>query len=194
MTTLRNLLLRLYGAETFTNFTHQIVSWRASSPRIVSPMNSFVRYTIPALIVGSIGGFFVGNSLSSQKTTAAAELSPREQFLSSADDPVDYNKLARVCVAAASNGATGAGNQASASPTAEPGSERVAQTKAALDNVMSVSLERGKWSRAASTQTRYLLSQLPPADVADFEKLLRTVVDRGDLQVASGAWVPRKVN
>ncbi len=154
-------------------------------------MNSFVRYAIPSLIVGSIGGFFVGNSLRAS-APPSSPLNPREAFLSSDDDPVDYNKLARVCLAAVGNGAAGTKTQSRASVTADPGSEKVAETKAALDNVMSVSLERGKWSRAASTQTRYLLSQLPPADVADFEKLLRTVVDRGDLQVAAGAWVPRQ--
>lgn len=156
-------------------------------------MNTFVRYAIPALIVGAIGGFFVGNSMR-EGTAPSSPLNPREAFLSSNDDPIDYNKLARVCVTAAGSGTFGTKTEARASATAESGSEQVAQTKAALDNVMSVSLERGKWSRAASTQTRYLLSQLPPADVADFEKLLRTVVDRGDLQVASGAWVPRQEN
>lgn len=154
-------------------------------------MSPLLSHALPALLVGVLAGFFVGNTGQTKTSGKGAELTPRASFLSSEDDAVDYTKLARTCVAAAQQSCGRTQSASVASATAEPGSKEVEAVKAALDNVMSVSLKRGVWSSAASSEARRLLRKLPPADAVDFENLLRTVLDRGDLRVSSGAWVPR---
>jgi hypothetical protein len=77
---------------------------------------------------------------------------------------------------------------------AEPNSPEVTKAKERLDGVMSRSMEVGVWSRGAGMLAEGLLQRMPPADVADFETLLRTTVERGDLEVQPGAWVPEDLN
>lgn len=160
-------------------------------PQLHPLMSPLVTYAFPALFVGALAGFFVG-STTNRGSEETAELTVRERFLSSDDDVVNYQKLARTCVAAAKQTCGQARTSARASVTAEPNSEEVEAAKAALDNVMSVSLKRGVWGSTASHEARRLLALLPPADVVDFENLLRTVLERGDLRVTSGAWVPKQ--
>lgn len=145
------------------------------------------RFVIPSVILGGGAGFLIGNTLGNSKSVAGKGLSPRAAFLSSDDDAVDYEKLARVCVHAASvNG----GRSSDGRPTSAPISRATEEAKEGLDRVMSVSLESGVWSRGASFRADGLLRELPATDVADFERLLKTALERGDLTLQDGAWLP----
>lgn len=155
--------------------------------------SAIFRYTLPALLVGALGGYFVGQVLARDAERPARKAPTlRDDFLSTTDDEVDYEKLARVCLAAGSRASHH--TSAKASVMAEPDSERVIETKEHLDEVMSKSLEMGVWSRGAGTVTQGLLRRLPPSDVADFEQLLRSTVERGALEVQPGAWLPEDLN
>jgi hypothetical protein len=159
--------------------------------------NPLLRYVLPTLLVGALGGYFAGATLGASGKVSAGGKSgqratPRSDFLSSDDDEVDYEKLARVCLAAANRGVPQTSSQASI--IAEPNSPAVRKVKAKLDEVMSISLEDGVWSRGASMRAQNLLRLLPASDVADFEKLLLTTLERGDLKPQPGAWIPEAIN
>lgn len=154
-----------------------------------------LRYVLPSLILGAALGHFVPTFVATQLAASkpTLKISPRERFLSNnSDKEVDYEKLARVCLTAASRGEFR--TSARASSIAEPNSPEVSESKKGLDHVMSVSLEEGVWSRAAAFRARTLLRHLPATDVANFEALLRTTLERGDMQVQPGAWVPKLVD
>jgi len=157
---------------------------------------SVVLLVIPSVLFGAVGGFFASETMSAGKTSSSSKkMTPREAFLSSSDDEFDYEKIAQICLAAGAQNSRRPGGapiltSTGGSLTAKSGSPEVEKTKAALDNVMSVSLERGVWSGMAATRARLLLRRLPPADVADFETLLRTTLERGDMKAQMGAWVP----
>ncbi len=155
--------------------------------------SALFRYSLPALLVGAISGYFAGQVLDQESGRSSRKASTlRDDFLSSDDDEIDYDKVARVCLAAASRSPV-RHTSAKASVTAVPDSPKVLKTKERLDSIMSRSLEEGVWSRGAGFLTEGLLQQLPPSDVADFETLLRTTVERGDLEVQPGAWVPEEL-
>lgn len=154
---------------------------------------AILKYSLPALLVGALGGYFAGGVLEKNPKRATAKVSTlRDDFLSTTDDEIDYEKVARVCLAAASRSPRQP--SAKASVTADPDSPEVQKTKEHLDHVMSRTMETGVWSRGAGLAAEGLLSRLPPSDVADFETLLRTVLERGDLEVQPGAWVPEDLN
>jgi hypothetical protein len=156
-------------------------------------VTAIFRYSLPALLVGALGGYFVGDVLGKRPASSARKTSTlRDDFLSTTDDEIDYEKVARVCLAAASR--TPRQTTAKASVMAEPNSPEVTKAKERLDGVMSRSMEVGVWSRGAGMLAEGLLQRMPPADVADFETLLRTTVERGDLEVQPGAWVPEDLN
>lgn len=159
--------------------------------------SSIALLVIPSVLFGAVGGFFASDILSAGKgeSKSASKMSPREAFLSSDDDEFDYEKIAQICLAAGARNSRSVGGGAvhastRGSLTAEPDSEKVQTAKKRLDDLMSITLEQGVWSTMASTRARFLLRHLPPADVADFESLLRTTLDRGDMEVVPGAWVP----
>lgn len=117
--------------------------------------------------------------------------------MSSDDDVLDYEKLARVCLSVAQRSGLEKGSASLdllASPHAAQAPEEVKKTKDYLDRLMSSALEKGSWTRLISFRARQLMGELPPSDAADFASLFETAVRRGDLQVAPGAWVPEAVN
>lgn len=144
---------------------------------------------MPALIVGAFGGYFAGGVIeNAPKSSARPASTLRSEFLSTKDDEIDYDKMARVCLAAA--GRSLRQTSAKASILAEPNSPDVLKNKERLDELMSRAMEARKWTRGAGFVAEGLLQRLPPSDVADFENLVRTAVDRGDLDVQPGAWLP----
>lgn len=156
-------------------------------------VSAILRYSLPALLVGALGGYFAGAVLEKNPKRGAGKVNTlRDEFLSTTDDEIDYEKVARVCLAAASR--IPRHTSAKASVTAEPNSPVVQKTKERLDDVMSRSMQAGVWSRGAGLVTESLLQRLPPSDVADFETLLRTTLERGDLEAQPGAWVPENLN
>lgn len=156
-------------------------------------VSAILKYSFPALLVGALGGYFGGDVLGKNPKHAAGKKSTlRSDFLSTTDDEIDYDKVARVCLTAASR--TLRHTSAKASVTAEPDSPEVIRVKTQLDDVMARSMDAGVWSRGAGLVTESLLLRLPPSDVADFETLLRTTLERGDLEVQPGAWIPEDLN
>jgi hypothetical protein len=153
------------------------------------------QYVLPSLLIGAALGHYApphfSGSLQDQKADKM-RVSPRERFLSSTQEEVDYDKLARVCLTAGQRGQQR--TSARSSITAEPDSPEVNDVKEKLDSVMSVSLEEGFWSRGAAFRARTLLRRLPASDVANFESLLRTTLERGDMQAQPGAWVPALID
>jgi|GEM_PF-1312924 len=174
-----------------------------SNPLDRSTMNhSHLRYFLPAILVAALGGYFAGRestkSGSGEVSESKKEASTlRAKFLSSDEDVVDYEKLARVCLSVVDRGGAGSANSKGSvkrAALADPDDPAVLESKGRLDDVVSNSLEKGVWSRGAGVGTRGHLKRLPPSDAADFEKLLRTMVERGDLKVQPGAWIPDAIN
>lgn len=156
-------------------------------------VSALLQFSLPALLVGALGGYFASGVLEKNPKSSERPASTlRSEFLSTSDDEFDYEKLARVCLAAA--GRSSHQTSAKASALAEPNSPEVLKTKERLDELMSRAMEAGKWTRGAGVVTEGLLQKLPPSDVADFENLLKTTVERGDLQVQPGAWLPEDLN
>lgn len=156
-------------------------------------VSALLQYSVPALLVGALGGYFLGDALEkSPKSSARPASTLRDDFLSTSDDEIDYEKVARVCLAAA--GRSSQKTSAKASIMAEPNSPEVLKYKGRLDELMSRALEAGLWSRGAGLVAEGVLRKLPPSDVADFENLLKTTVERGDLEVQPGAWLPEDLN
>ncbi len=159
-------------------------------------IHELIKYSLPAALVFGLVGFFGGSA--TQHTAPAKVGSPRSVFLSNTDEPFDYDRLAQVCLTAARRTTGPLVSSSADSPIEEAGSKTrttivesdTQQVKQTLDHVMAVSLERGTWSRAAGMQARLLLKRLPESDVVDFENLMKTVFERGDLRVDPGAWVP----
>jgi hypothetical protein len=156
-------------------------------------VSALLQYSAPALLVGALGGYFLSGVLEkSPKASARPASTLRDDFLSTSDDEIDYEKVARVCLAAA--GRSSQKTSAKASVMAEPNSPEVLKNKGRLDELMSRAVEAGQWSRGAGFLAEGLLQQLPPSDVADFENLLKATVERGDLEVQPGAWLPEDLN
>lgn len=155
--------------------------------------NGMLKYALPAAVIAGVAGFFVGSTTARGARLHHQAPTLRQAFLSSDDDVVDYTKLARVCLAAS---ARHSGSRTDVQPSilAQATDPKVVESKQSLDQVMGIALERGVWSRGAGVRAQMLLRRLPEADVADFENLLRTTMQRGDLQVGEGAWVPQSVN
>lgn len=149
-------------------------------------MNPVLKIALPALFAGLLGGYFLGKGTAGSGGRAKAT-TPRAAFLSSEDDEVNYEKLARVCLTAAERARP---TRTKGAPLADPSSPEVAALKRNLDGLMETCLERGEWSRMASFRAQNILRRLPATDVADFEGLLRTTLQRGDLKAQSGAWLP----
>jgi hypothetical protein len=152
-------------------------------------------YATPALLLGvAIGvfgggwqsGMWQGRAHADQGTKGGKSLNPRQAFLSSDDDVVDYDKLARTCLEAAAT-PDGSGRIARAKPRSAP---EIDMAKEGLDRIMSFGLEEGVWSRGAAFRADIYLKRLPPTDAEDFERLLKTAIDRGDLTLQPGAWLP----
>jgi hypothetical protein len=155
-------------------------------------VSAVLQYSLPALLAGALGGYFASGALEkAPKSSERPASTLRSEFLSTSDDEIDYEKLARVCLAAGSRSLNR--TSAKASILAEPNSPKVLIVKEQLDELMSRAMEAGKWTRGAGAVTEGLLHRLPPSDVADFENLLRTTVERGDLQVQPGAWLPENL-
>lgn len=154
-----------------------------------------VSYSLPALLFGVVIGFFGeqwrsgeggSSSNAASRTSGGKSLNPRQAFLSSEDDAFDYDKLARTCLDAAGT-PDGNGRIARAKPRSGP---EIDMAKEGLDRIMSFSLEEGVWSRGAAFRADIYLKRLPPTDAEDFERLLKTAIDRGDLTLQPGAWLP----
>ena len=156
--------------------------------------SALFQYTLPALLVGAVGGFFAGNTLAgaSNGKEGRSPSTLRADFLSSADDDFDYEKLARVCLSVANRATPGV--QSHGSELAKSNSPEVIKMKDRLDDVLSTALEDRKWSRGAGMVASNILRRIPPSDAADFEKLLRTTLERGDMEVQPGAWIPKDLN
>jgi hypothetical protein len=154
-----------------------------------SPLMS---YLLPGLIVGAVGGYAL-STFSHKSHTVGKSSTPRETFLSDEADAIDYEKLARVCLAVhqRTDSPTLVNVQ---SPPALESPEQVKKTKEYLDRLMANALERGAWSRMSSFRARQLLGDLPASDAADFAQLFATAVKQGDLSIAPGAWVPETIN
>ena len=149
-------------------------------------------YLLPGLIVGAVGGYAL--STASHKSHMVGKVSaPRATFLSNEPDAIDYEKLARVCLAVHQR--TDSPKLAHVqSPLVSENPEQVRKTKEYLDRLMANALERGAWSRMSSFRARQLLGDLPVSDAADFAQLFATAVKQGDLSIAPGAWVPETIN
>ena len=160
--------------------------------------NPLLTYILPSLFVGALGGFFVGDVVSNGASSKTKRVTQRAAFLSSEDDEIDYQKLARVCLTAGSR-STGASAlkvspRAPQQAQAELSDREIDATKESLDRVMTATLESGIWTRDAAFYTRNMLRRLPASDVADFERLLNTTLDNGDLKPQVGAWTPAQLN
>lgn len=158
--------------------------------------NPFLQYLVPGLLIGALGGYFVAGIARSSRAQRAQH-NPREAFLSEADDALDYEKLARVCLSVAQQNDTHLASTALSgrSLAARPvDAEEVQKTKDYLDRLMSNALQKGAWTRMISFRARQLLGELPPSDAADFASLFATAVKHGDLKVIPGAWTPEAVN
>ncbi len=159
--------------------------------------NALLVLVLPSLMVGGAGGFVLASLGNSPSRSGVQDVSVRERFLSSSDradtaeGEIDYNRLARVCMAAGQQGRGPA--RMAGSALAEPNSPEVLDIKEKLDGVMSNSLGSGIWTRGAAFRARTLVARLPPSDVANFQELLLTTIDNGDMKPQEGAWVPRKV-
>jgi len=149
-------------------------------------------YLVPGLIVGAVGGYLLAG-VSHKTHTVRKASTPREAFLSSEPDAIDYEKLARVCLAVHQRTDTVKIADVQASPV-QVAPEQVRKNKEYLDRLMANALERGAWSRMISFRARQLLGDLPPTDAADFAQLFATAVKQGDLAIAPGAWVPETLN
>lgn len=169
--------------------------------------HSLLTHGLPALVLGGALGFWGaswserGETTSRSRSGAAkAPASARSRFLSSDNEAVDYDRLAKVCLAAAGRSVAarpatgallpGADLGPSVSELAPPDPQVVRNAKRMLDDAVAASLQVGSWSRAAGFRARASLKKLPPSDVADFQALLRSMMDAGDLKAVPGAWVP----
>ena len=155
-----------------------------------------IMFLLPGLLLGALGGYFF-SEIRHGGSGGGATTSPRAAFLSSSDDAVDYGKLAQVCLSVAER-ARGRNGEAvqlvglnQGNPAADP--KKVEDTKAYLDRLMSNALERGAWTRVIAFRAKQLSRSLPVSDAADFARLVRSAVERGQLDVAPGAWVPEVV-
>lgn len=154
-----------------------------------SPLMS---YLLPGLIVGALGGYAL-SAISHKSHTVRNGSTAREAFLSNEPDAIDYEKLARVCLAVHQHTDRPKLASVQPSPVLE-NPEQVKKTKEYLDRLMANALERGAWSRMSSFRARQLLGDLPANDAADFAQLFATAVKQGDLSIAPGAWVPETIN
>ncbi len=149
-------------------------------------MSSVLKIALPALLAGLLGGYLWGRGSGGVSAEARAA-TPRAMFLSSDEDDLNYEKLARVCLTAAERARP---TRTKGAPLADPGSPEVEALKHSLDSLMSQCLERGVWSKLAAFRAQSILRRLPASDVADFEDLLRTTLERGDMKAQPGAWTP----
>lgn len=154
-----------------------------------------VQFALPALFVGIIAGYYAVPALSPSVSVgdqASKDTPSCAPSLSSTEEPIDYNKVARVCFAASRQESARRSSHAvsKVAEVKELDPVERERLKTGLDDVMSISLENGVWSSGAGLRARGILGHLSPADAAEFENLLSTTVRRGDLQVEPGAWTP----
>lgn len=151
------------------------------------------------LTVGALGGYTLRDISARMDTADIKESQPslREKFLTgSASSECDYEKLASVCLRSANRLPARDSHREAVrgSVSATSSSAAVLKAKSKLDEIMSLSLEEGRCSSGAGFAAEAMLRRLPPADAADFEKLIRAVLERGDMEVQVGAWVPENLN
>jgi hypothetical protein len=157
---------------------------------------SVLQYLLPGLLIGALGGYFFAEIRHSRSPGRGHAESPRAAFLSSDDDTVNYEKLARVCLAVSERGeaegshVSATGIEQLVSGRSKVNSEEILKTKDRLDRLMSNALELGSWTRLIAFRARQLTYELPPSDAADFAQLFATVVQQGDLKIVPGVWVP----
>jgi hypothetical protein len=157
----------------------------------------FFRYTLPALFMGVLTGYFVSNTLSPSPSRGGK---PRTGALQPAfasneeanDGAVDYRKLARACLAAA--GQERVGNPLTGRQAEELDPEIVRAAQDELDRVLSVTLEKGQWTESAGRHVQALFRKLPPTEAMAFTESLQAAAERGDLKVQFGAWFPAESN
>jgi len=160
----------------------------------MSVKNHFLSYMLPGLLLGATGGYFFAEIPHLTRGRTLSTHSPRAAFLSTVDDSVDYDKLAKVCLNAAARHEDGAGFPALAVSVRPPDPEETKKTREYLDRLMSNALEKGAWTRIMAFRARQLMGQLPPSDAADFASLFESALKHGDLTVTPGAWVPTDIN
>jgi len=151
-----------------------------------------LQYTLPALIVGALGGVLISGTFTDAPPAKKAKQGALSQtFLSyqTDDGALDYNRLARACLAAAERSG---GHGSVAGP--QPESRSVRKAKAQLDEIFSQSLEVKQWTSGAAQFAESLVQTLPSTDADEFEALLRASIERGDLEVQPGAWIPEEMN
>lgn len=144
------------------------------------------------LLGGAVGvfgsGFLLGETSRSKRPLRSLESAASvDGEASSAAVDIDYDRLARACLAA--QAAPGRSGESTNRALALSDAERQ-EAQSALNQVEEAALTHGVWSRIIAFKAQSLLRKLPETEAVALGERLDTYLKRGALKLQSGAWLP----
>lgn len=143
-----------------------------------------------SVLFGLLVGYFLpGRAVPPQMRETDAVVGEAQQR-SESNQTIDYNRLAHVCLQAASASPSAPGMvRVTAGYQPVSSAEQIASRERA-EEIINRAFDSGIWSRVAGFQVRPLLQKLAEEESRQMQERIREGFKRGELRLQSGAWWP----
>lgn len=148
-----------------------------------------------SVLFGLLVGYFLPGRAAPPQVGETGSVVGEAQQGSEVRHTIDYNRLAHVCLQAASTSASSASKttpgrawSGSGFQSASPAEQSASRERA--EEIINRAFDSGIWSRVAGFQVRPLLRGLAEEDSRQMQDRIREGFKRGELRLQSGAWWP----